>query len=91
MSQLWRWQQSDNNIEHIEHIEHINPTIQEPQINTKMADENTVSAVDESPISPIRPNNERRNSLEQQLKQRPDRSELVESTRISYTVSIHFL
>ncbi|KAI1209796.1 uncharacterized protein F4807DRAFT_467612 [Annulohypoxylon truncatum] len=43
-----------------------------------MADDNSKSAVDETPISPIRPNNERRNSLEQHLKQRPDRSELVE-------------
>ncbi|KAI1383983.1 RPEL repeat protein [Hypoxylon trugodes] len=40
-----------------------------------MADENKPqSAIDESPISPI----ERRNSLEQHLKQRPERSELVE-------------
>ncbi|KAI0006314.1 hypothetical protein F4779DRAFT_597075 [Xylariaceae sp. FL0662B] len=34
--------------------------------------------VDETPISPIGPNRERRNSLEQHLRQRPDRSELVE-------------
>ncbi|KAI1375487.1 RPEL repeat protein [Hypoxylon crocopeplum] len=44
-----------------------------------MADENKPrSSVDETPISPIRPNNERRNSLEQHLQHRPDRSELVE-------------
>ncbi|KAI0879798.1 uncharacterized protein GGS22DRAFT_176760 [Annulohypoxylon maeteangense] len=43
-----------------------------------MADDNSKPAIDETPISPIRPNNERRNSLEQHLKQRPDRSELVE-------------
>ncbi|KAI8690515.1 Hypothetical protein NCS54_00042600 [Fusarium falciforme] len=34
--------------------------------------------VDETPISPIRPNQERRNSLEDHLKHRPDRAELVE-------------
>lgn len=48
-----------------------------------MADENKEQqqiSVDETPISPIRPNGERRNSLEQHLKQRPDRSELIEST-----------
>ncbi|KAI0377579.1 RPEL repeat protein [Hypomontagnella monticulosa] len=40
-----------------------------------MADENKPqSAVDETSISPV----ERRNSLEQHLKQRPDRAELVE-------------
>lgn len=48
----------------------------------KMADENTNPAaeetkVDETPIS--HPNAARRNSLEKQLAQRPDRSELVES------------
>ncbi|KAF3069813.1 hypothetical protein GL218_07985 [Daldinia childiae] len=46
-----------------------------------MADENKEqqrTSVDETPISPIRPNGERRNSLEQHLKQRPDRSELIE-------------
>ncbi|KAJ4327945.1 hypothetical protein N0V84_001620 [Fusarium piperis] len=34
--------------------------------------------VDETPISPIRPNQARRNSLEDHLKHRPDRAELVE-------------
>ncbi|KAJ3526065.1 hypothetical protein NM208_g11359 [Fusarium decemcellulare] len=34
--------------------------------------------VDETPISPIRPNQERRNSLEDHLKHRPNRAELVE-------------
>ncbi|KAI1473422.1 hypothetical protein K445DRAFT_381589 [Daldinia sp. EC12] len=44
-----------------------------------MADEsNQQSSIDETPISPIRGKNERRNSLEQHLKQRPDRSELIE-------------
>ncbi|KAI1407604.1 RPEL repeat protein [Hypoxylon sp. FL1857] len=44
-----------------------------------MADENKPqSSVDETPISPVRQSKERRNSLEQHLKQRPDRSELVE-------------
>ncbi|KAI0105806.1 hypothetical protein F4814DRAFT_452186 [Daldinia grandis] len=46
-----------------------------------MADENKEQqqiSVDKTPISPIRPNGERRNSLEQHLKQRPDRSELIE-------------
>lgn len=47
-----------------------------------MADENTNPAVeepkvDETPIS--HPNAARRNSLEKQLAQRPDRAELVES------------
>lgn len=37
--------------------------------------------VDETPISPIRPNQERRNSLEDHLKHRPDRAELVESEK----------
>ncbi|KAL7620600.1 hypothetical protein AAE478_009595 [Parahypoxylon ruwenzoriense] len=45
-----------------------------------MADQaNPQPAVDETPISPTLPNKERRNSLEQHLRQRPDRSELVES------------
>lgn len=49
-----------------------------------MADENTNPAVeetkvDETPIS--HPNAARRNSLEKQLAQRPDRAELVESKR----------
>ncbi|KAI1396541.1 hypothetical protein F4819DRAFT_475005 [Hypoxylon fuscum] len=44
-----------------------------------MADENQPKpSVDETPISPIRPNNERRNSLEQHLQHRPERAELVE-------------
>ncbi|KAM5369360.1 hypothetical protein ACJZ2D_009079 [Fusarium nematophilum] len=34
--------------------------------------------VDESPISPIRPNHERKNSLENHLMHRPERAELVE-------------
>ncbi|KAI5457937.1 hypothetical protein BGZ63DRAFT_427239 [Mariannaea sp. PMI_226] len=34
--------------------------------------------VDETPISPIRPNNERKNSLESHLQNRPERSELVD-------------
>jgi hypothetical protein len=44
-----------------------------------MADENNKTpAVDETPISPTRQAPARKNSLEQHLKQRPDRSELVE-------------
>ncbi|KAI1500174.1 hypothetical protein F5X99DRAFT_387234 [Biscogniauxia marginata] len=43
-----------------------------------MADNSTPEPViDETPISPIRSNTGRRNSLEQHLKQRPERSELV--------------
>lgn len=34
--------------------------------------------VDETPISPVRPDNARRNSLEKHLQQRPERAELVE-------------
>ncbi|KAL2684879.1 hypothetical protein Neosp_005970 [[Neocosmospora] mangrovei] len=34
--------------------------------------------IDETPISPIRPNQARRNSLEDHLKHRPERAELVE-------------
>lgn len=53
-----------------------------PKANDNMADENTNPAVeetkvDETPIS--HPNAARRNSLEKQLAQRPDRAELVES------------
>jgi len=46
-----------------------------------MADEQKPAEkpVDQTPISPVRPyNNERRNSLENHLKHRPDRSELIE-------------
>ncbi|KAI0015706.1 RPEL repeat protein [Xylariomycetidae sp. FL0641] len=45
-----------------------------------MADENIAptSSIDESPISPVRPDMDRKNSLEQRLKQRPDRAELVD-------------
>ncbi|KAH8881658.1 hypothetical protein GQ53DRAFT_467864 [Thozetella sp. PMI_491] len=44
-----------------------------------MADENqSKPPVDESPISPSRPNAARKNSLEQHLMHRPDRQELVE-------------
>lgn len=35
--------------------------------------------VDETPISPVRPDNARKNSLEKHLMQRPERTELVES------------
>ncbi len=35
--------------------------------------------VDETPISPVRPDNARKNSLENHLMHRPNRSELVES------------
>lgn len=35
--------------------------------------------VDETPISPIRPNQGRKNSLENHLLHRPERTELVES------------
>lgn len=35
--------------------------------------------IDETPISPIRPNQGRKNSLENHLQHRPERSELVES------------
>jgi len=34
--------------------------------------------IDETPISPIRPNQARRNSLEDHLKHRPERAELIE-------------
>lgn len=34
--------------------------------------------VDETPISPVRPDNARRNSLEKHLQQRPERAELIE-------------
>ncbi|KAJ9150213.1 hypothetical protein NKR23_g3820 [Pleurostoma richardsiae] len=44
-----------------------------------MADENQKPTVDETPISPVRPDNPvRRNSLEQHLMNRPNRAELVE-------------
>jgi hypothetical protein len=51
-----------------------------------MADEQKApkKIVDDTPISPVRPyNNERRNSLENHLKHRPDRSELIESMRFA--------
>lgn len=49
-----------------------------------MADQDNAAApppapVDETPISPSRPNPGRKNSLEQHLMHRPDRHELVES------------
>lgn len=50
-----------------------------------MAEENNgtaaasqVAAVDETPISPVRPDRNRKNSLEQHLLHRPNRAELVE-------------
>lgn len=60
-------------------LENINRNL---KANDNMADENTNPAVeepkvDETPIS--HPNAARRNSLEKQLAQRPDRAELVES------------
>jgi hypothetical protein len=45
-----------------------------------MADkEETTKAIDETPISPSRPNPARKNSLEFHLSHRPDRQELVDS------------
>ena len=44
-----------------------------------MADQNAQIPVDETPISPSRPNAGRKNSLEQHLMHRPERQELVES------------
>ncbi len=44
-----------------------------------MADQNAQIPVDETPISPSRPNAARKNSLEQHLMHRPERQELVES------------
>jgi hypothetical protein len=45
-----------------------------------MADESKTQqpAVDETPISPIRPDNARRNSLENHLLHRPNREELIQ-------------
>ncbi|KAL0468139.1 hypothetical protein QR685DRAFT_555329 [Neurospora intermedia] len=40
---------------------------------------NPAPAIDETPISPSRPNPQRKNSLEQHLKHRPVRQELVKS------------
>ena len=39
----------------------------------------TTPSVDETPISPSRPNAGRKNSLEEHLKHRPERHELIES------------
>ncbi|KPM34687.1 hypothetical protein AK830_g11881 [Neonectria ditissima] len=44
--------------------------------------EETPRLVDETPISPIRPDRERKNSLENHLAHRPERAELVDSARI---------
>lgn len=44
-----------------------------------MASEDQPKIVDDTPISPIRPNQGRKNSLEQHLQHRPDRAELVDS------------
>jgi hypothetical protein len=46
-----------------------------------MAEETNTSQaiVDETPISPVRPDNARKNSLENHLMHRPNRAELVES------------
>lgn len=41
-------------------------------------------AVDETPISPSRPNQRRKNSLEEHLKNRPERAELVDRKCISF-------
>lgn len=45
-----------------------------------MADENktTKPIVDETPISPSKPNPKRKNSLERHLAQRPEKAELVQ-------------
>jgi hypothetical protein len=46
-----------------------------------MADtENTPNVIDETPISPSRPNPARKNSLEYHLSHRPERQELVDRT-----------
>lgn len=54
-----------------------------------MADEQkqTQAPVDETPISPVRPDNARRNSLEKHLQQRPERAELIErmDTHLPFT------
>lgn len=44
--------------------------------------------VDETPISPSRPNQARKNSLEAHLQHRPDRAELVESAPPSPIVNL---
>ena len=43
------------------------------------SDKPTAPAVDSTPISPVRPDNARRNSLVKHLENRPERAELVES------------
>ncbi|ERS99593.1 RPEL repeat protein [Sporothrix schenckii 1099-18] len=44
-----------------------------------MAEQNSSAAVDQTPISPVRPTNPvRRDSLEQHLQNRPNREELVQ-------------
>ncbi|ORY57906.1 uncharacterized protein BCR38DRAFT_448996 [Pseudomassariella vexata] len=43
-----------------------------------MASDENKPQVDETPISPIRPDNRRKNSLEEHLQHRPERAELVE-------------
>jgi hypothetical protein len=46
-----------------------------------MADnESTPNVIDETPISPSRPNPARKNSLEYHLSHRPERQELVDRT-----------
>lgn len=43
------------------------------------AEEFQAQEVDETPISPVRPDAGRKNSLENHLQHRPERAELVES------------
>jgi len=53
-----------------------------------MADEKTSQpAVDETPISPSRPNQGRKNSLENHLMHRPERQELVEKNILPATTA----
>lgn len=52
---------------------------------TQDTTEKKAPIVDDTPISGVRPNNERKNSLENYLQHRPERAELVESTSLVAT------
>lgn len=61
--------------------EHYEQTI----VDSAMADkDDTISNIDQSPISPSLPNATRKNSLDYHLTHRPDRQELVNSTWLLY-------
>jgi hypothetical protein len=50
---------------------------QEYEIKSKMTDQESTSAIDETPISPVsRPDHARKNSLEKHLQHRPDAQDL---------------